>query len=167
MSYFIVLHGTSGSGKTTNAEKLAKFLKAKHISLDLVLKENMLNNHKPGSCSISSSDFIKGLDIIIPLAINLLKNGQIVIFDGCIYHKKVLNYLLQNIPYENYVFTLKAPLTTCIERDKSREITLGENVAKGVHKIVKNNNYGKLIYTKNKSISETVKEIILHLPKDK
>jgi len=164
MGYFIVLHGTSGSGKSANAERLSKILKAKHFALDVILKKNNLDNHKPGSCSISSSDFIKGIKIILPVTKKLLQNKKIVIFDGCIYHKKVLDYLIKNLPYNNYVFTLKAPLNICIERDKLRKKTLGKNVSRRVYELVYKNDYGILIKTKNKSIQEIVKEIISHLP---
>jgi adenylate kinase family enzyme len=165
MSYYMFFHGTLGSGKSTCAKKLAKLLDAKRIDLDAVLKKNKLDHQASNSACISAYNFIKGLDLVIPLAKELLEEGKIVIFDGCLYHQEVLEYLQEKLSFPNYVFTFKASLEVCIERDKNREKTIGKGVAEEVYKLVKNNNFGILIDNDKKSIEEAIKEIVCYLPK--
>ncbi|MBT3298274.1 AAA family ATPase [archaeon] len=159
MSYYIVLSGTLGSGKSTCAKRLVKDLNAERIDLDAVLKENKLDHYASNSACILAENFIKGLDIVIPITKELLKKDKIVIFDGCIYHKEVLDYLIKNLTFDSYIFTLKASLNTCIQRDKDRKRTIGEGVAEEVYNLVCNNNFGILIDTQGESIEETIDEI--------
>ena len=100
-----------------------------------------------------------GANIVIPITKELLKKDKIVIFDGCIYHKEVLDYLIKNLTFDSYIFTLKASLNTCIQRDKDRKRTIGEGVAEEVYNLVCNNNFGILIDTQGESIEETIDEI--------
>jgi len=167
MVYFIVLSGTLGSGKSTCAKKIAEILDAKIIDLDKVLRENKLDHQASDSACIPVSNFIEGLDLVIPSAKQMLKKNKILIFDGCLYHREVLDYLTKKLPFPHYVFTLKAPLSVCIDRDNQREKTIGEGVAKEVYDLVCANDFGILINTENKSVSQTVKEIISHLPESK
>ncbi|MBI5072069.1 AAA family ATPase [Candidatus Falkowbacteria bacterium] len=164
MSYFVVLHGPLGSGKSTNAEKLARILNAKRFALDEVLSENNLDKLEPNSACIPAANFIKGLEIVIPKARDFLQKGKIVIFDGCFYHYEVLDYLIKNLNFPHYVFTLKAPINVCIDRDKLRPKTLGEDAARAVYTLVSCHNFG-IIIDANKSLEETQRAIMSHLPK--
>jgi thymidylate kinase len=163
MPYFIIIHGPLGSGKSTNAEKLAKTLKAERVALDQVLSDNNLDQLEPNSACIPATNFIKALDLIIPATKQSLENGQIVVFDGCFYHQEVLEHLTKNLPFPHYIFTLKAPVDICIERDRLREKTLGEDAARAVHNLVSNHDFGILIDA-NTKLEETHKAIMLHLP---
>jgi len=164
MSYYIVLSGTLGSGKSTCAKKLAKLLNGKRIDLDKILKDNKLDHLASDSgcdsAAIPAANFIKAWDIVVPLAKKLLEQNRIVIFDGCLFHREVLEYLIAKLQFPHHVFTLKASLDVCINRDKNRERTIGEGVAKEVYDLVLNNDFGILINTENKSVEETVAEII-------
>lgn len=162
MSYFIVLHGSLGAGKSTNAEKLAKTLDAEWISLDKVLKQNDLDNPQTDA-SIPAADFIKALDIIIPSVKKLLQDNKVVIFDGCFYHREVLDHLTQGLPFPHYIFTLKVPIDTCIERDKTRDRTIGKGVAEAVYECVSQHDFGILIDA-NTDLDTTHKTILSHLP---
>jgi len=163
MTYFIFLSGTLGSGKTTCAKQLTKLLNAEIINLDKVLKDNKIE-HEDTAC-VPLNNYIKGIDLILPLAKKLLKNNKILIFDSCLFHKEALDYLIKELPFPHYVFTLKASLDVCIERDRQRKNTIGEDVARDVYELTNKNNFGIIINTDNKSSKETVKEIISHLPK--
>ncbi len=163
MSYFIVINGPLGCGKTTNAKKLASFLNGKYVSLDQLLKDNNLEDIEPDA-GIRAGSFIKALDIILPDAKRWLEDDTIVIFDGCFYHKEVLDHLLNSLDFSSYVFTLKAPVEVCIERDKARKQTLGEDAAKAVHNLVSQHNFGDSIDA-SKSLGETFGEIVSLLPK--
>ena len=165
MSYYMVFHGTLGSGKSTCAKRIAEILDGELIDVDKVLRENKLDHQASDSACISAENFIKGLDLVIPLAKELLEKNKIVIFDGCIYHREVLDYLIEKVPFPHYVFTFKVSLAVCIERDKNRENTIGEGVAEEVYNLVCNNDFGVLISNDDKSIQESVEEIISYLPK--
>ena len=53
----------------------------------------------------------------------------------------------------------------CIERDKQRKRVYGEDAARFVHMLVSKFDYGTNINTKNKTLSQTIKEILKYLPK--
>ncbi len=164
MSYYIVLNGLLGSGKSTNSKKLAQVLGAKYIAMDDVLTENNLDRDSD-LAMVPADRFIKALDIIMPYARQTLQKGQIVVFDGCFYHQETIDYLTNKLNFPNYVFTLKVPMDVCIEWDKGRKKTLGEDVAIAVYKLVSSNEFGIMIDAKD-SLEETHKKIMSHLQKN-
>jgi len=161
MSYFVIIRGPAGVGKTTIAEKLTKNLKAYHISFDEIIKKHGLDNIKV-SC-IKESNFIKANELVVSKAAKKLEEGVEVIFDGCFYHKSQIEHLIKELKYQNFVFTLKATLEECISRDKKRKNKIGEESVKAVYKLVSKFDYGTVIDTNGKTEEETVKEIISFL----
>ncbi len=165
MSYFVIIRGPLGSGKTTIARKLATRLNASYISIDIILKKYGLDQVSPDAACIPVKNFLKANEIVLPEAKETLRNGRIVIFDACFYHKKQIGHLIKNLPFPHYVFTLKVPLSICIERDKKRNKTLGKDAASAVHKLVSRFDYGKVIDASTGNINAVVREILSHLPK--
>jgi len=163
MSYFIIIRGPLGSGKTTLAKKLAKELKAVYIPIDSILEKHRLDKVKTEKW-IPLKNFIKANKIILPEAKKLLKNNKIVIFDACFYHKEQIKDLIKNLPYKNYIFTLKAPLEVCIKRDSKRSKNLGKAATKAVHKLVSRFDYGINIDI-TKPLNKAIKEVLSYLPK--
>lgn len=90
---------------------------------------------------------------------------KIAIFDGNFYWKSQIDDLIQRLDYPHYVFTLKAPVEVCIERDKERGETHGADAARVVHKKVSSFDYGVIIDTKDQTVKETVLAILSHLRK--
>lgn len=166
MSYYIIIRGPLGSGKSTISEKLTSILNAKYFGLDEVLESNSLDKMPPDAPCISVENFIKANEIILPEAKELLAGGQVVIFDACFYHKEVLEHLVSNLPYEYYVFTLKAPVELCIKRDSERTKHHGEGAAYAVHSLVSRFDYGTIIDV-NKGFEETIQDILSYLPTPK
>ena len=164
MSYYVIIRGPLGIGKTTIAKMLAKILNAEYISVDAVLEKHRLDRVPPNAPCIPAENFIKADKIILPKVKKLLKKGKIVIFDACFYHKKHIQHLLKNLKYPHYVFTLKAPAGECIKRDLKRKKTLGKDSVCAVHWLVSRFDYGRVINTKNKPVGRTIKEILLYLP---
>ena len=162
MCYFIIIRGPLGIGKTTIATRLAKVLKAEYYPFDLFLEKYKLDKVPPNAPCIPAKNFIKVNNIILPKMKKLLKK-KIVIFDGCFYHKKHLLHLIKSLKYPHYVFTLKAPVGVCIQRDRKRKKTLGKDSAKAVHWLCSKFDYGIVIKTGRKTINGTVKEIINYL----
>lgn len=162
MSYFVIIRGPAGIGKTAVAKELAKRLNGYYISFDEVMRKHKLDTIKGGG--ISAENFIKANNLVIPRAKKELENDKIVVFDGCFYRREQLEHLEKNIPYKYYVFSLKAPLERCILRNKSRPRAIAKQSIKAVHQLVSRIDIGIDIETSGKTISEVADEIQSHLP---
>lgn len=163
MSYYIIIRGPLGIGKTTVSKHLSKKLNAKHIEMDTVLKEHHLDTIPPNAPCIPVNQFIKANQIVLSEAIELLEKTTVVIFDACFYHKEVIDNLVQHLPYKHYIFTLKAPLHVCIQRDCGREHPCGKDAATAVHALVSKFDCGMNIDVTN-DINQSVETIIKNLP---
>lgn len=164
MSHYIIIRGPAGVGKSAIAGKLAKEMNGHHISFDKIMREYRLD--KIGGKSIKESNFIKANETGIPFAEKKLKKGQIVIFDGCFYHKSQIKHLIKNLPYPHFAFTLKADIKECISRDAKRKgkNKIGIRSVKAVYKLVAKFDYGVVIDTNKKTYGEVMQEIRSHLP---
>ncbi|MFH0836713.1 MAG: AAA family ATPase [Candidatus Aenigmatarchaeota archaeon] len=152
MSYYVIIRGPAGVGKTTIAKTLAKKLDAKYISFDTIMKKHKLDIVN-GSC-ISRKNFITANKIILK---SITKKSAIL--DGCFYHKSQLNHLIKNLPEPPIVFTLSAPIITCINRDEKRK-SIGKKSVIAVHKLVSRFDYGYVIETKNMRPKETIDRML-------
>lgn len=162
-NYFIIIRGPLGCGKTTISKILAKKIKAKYISIDKILEIQNLDKADPKIGCIPKKNFVKAIDTIFPEIKSDLKK-QNVIFDGCFYHKKTIQYLEKKLSVNSYTFTLKASIRTCIDRDCGRRISYGKGAAQAVHNLVSKFDYGTVISTNKKTVNETIKEIVSYLP---
>mgnify|MGYP001560341455 CR=1 len=162
MSYYIIIRGPLACGKTTISKELAKKLKATHISIDGILDEHDLGKDREEGYT-SQRSFIKANMIAVKEAKKLLEKNKIVIFDGNFYWKSQIEDLIQRLDYPHYVFTLKASVGKCIERDKERGETHGADAARVVHKKVSEFDYGIVIDTQNQTSKETVSAILKSL----
>lgn len=160
MSKLIIIRGALGIGKTTIAKKIAKEINAHYISIDKVLEKNNLDKEDN---NFTPEDFIKANEIILPKVINNLDNGKSVILDGCFYFIEQIKHLESNIKFKIFIFTLKAPVDVCINRDKERKKAYGEKNAREVFDLVSKFDYGINIDTENKSETEVAKEIMKYL----
>lgn len=156
-SFYIIIRGPLGIGKTTIAKELAKKLNAEHILFDKVLEENGLDKKDN---DFTAEDYLKANAIAIPKAKNYLDKGIPVIFDGCFYFKEQIEDIVEKLDYPTYIFTLKASVNSCIERDSKRERVYGEQAAKDVHELVSKFDAGTIIDTEGKTEKEVVKEIL-------
>jgi shikimate kinase len=150
MERFIIIRGPLGIGKTTIAKEIAKKLNAKYVSIDKILENNGLDrkdNH------FIPKDFIKANEIALKNT-----NKKRIIFDGCFYFKEQIKHL-KKID-KTVVFNLKAPLSTCIKRDKGRKKVYGKQAAKEVYELVSKFDYGININTNNKTPEQVIKLII-------
>jgi predicted kinase len=164
MSYYILIRGPLGVGKSTIAKKLANKLEGYYILMDDVLAKHGLDKVPPQAKCIPVENFIKADKLILPEARNYLQRGKVVVFDACFYHKTHIEHILQNLDFPHYAFTLKAPLKVCIGRDCKRNKVYGKEAAAAVHNLVSRFDYGIVIDTSKLSIAQTVKKILSHLP---
>ena len=154
MSYYVIIRGSLGVGKTTVSESLANAIKAEVVSIDQFADENW----DGGSLGL----FLKANKGAAAEARESLACDTPVVFDGCFYWKTQIEDLDKRLPFPHHVFTLKAPLPVCIARDSGRKIPFGVEAAKQVYRKVARFDYGISIDA-TRSISSLVREIRSHL----
>ena len=161
MSFFIIIRGPLGCGKSTIAKKLAKSLKADYIAIDMILDENNLEKDIEVGY-ISQKSFIRVNEIVASKARQILESKKPVVFDGNFYWKSQIEDLVKRLDFPHYIFTLKAPLDICIERDKKRLKTHGEDAVRAVYKKSTEFDFGTLIDV-NKPLDKCVTEVLSNL----
>ena len=163
MSYYVIIRGPLGCGKSTLAEKIAKTIKAEQIVIDHILDEHDLTKDKEAGY-ISQKSFKKANEIITPKAKKFLTKGTPVVFDGNFYWRSQIDDLVKRLDFPHYVFTLKAPLKVCIERDSKRKEPHGKDAAMVVYAKTTEFDYGTIIDV-TKPLEESVRKILSYLPK--
>lgn len=163
MSYYVIIRGPLGCGKSTISKKIAEIIDAEYISIDSILAKHDLEQDKEDGY-ISQSSFKKANEIISPYVKSKLSQKQPVVIDGNFYWKSQIEDLTKRIKYPHYTFTLKAPLKVCIQRDSQREEPHGEGAAEAVFLKVTEFDIGALIDV-TKPLETSVNEIISLLPK--
>jgi adenylate kinase family enzyme len=162
MSYYIIIRGPLGCGKSTVAKKLSEKLKAEYFEIDRILDENNLTKDTEDGY-ISQKSFIKANEIAVSKAKNFLEKDKPVVFDGNFYWKSQLDDLIRRLEFPHYVFTLKAPIEVCMERDRNREKNHGEDAARVVYRKSTEFDYG-IIIDVTRTLDKAIKEIFSHLP---
>ncbi|MFH0853550.1 MAG: AAA family ATPase [bacterium] len=164
MSYYIILRGSAGVGKTTIAKKLADKLSGVYFSIDEILQELGLDDST--KYCVPESQLLKAQDKIIPQAKNYLDNDRVVIFDAAYYFQSQIDNLEKRLPSKKFIFTLDAGLGECIKRDKQRTKPIGEESVKAVHYLVSKLTVGKTIHTDDKNADQVADEIIQVISSD-
>ncbi len=147
---YIIIRGPMGCGKTTIAKKLAEKLKIQYISVDRILEKNNLEKWEDGF--ISEKSFLDANKIIT----EKMKDSAVI--DGNFYCQII--DLIERVEGKCFVFTLKAPVQVCIERDDNRENSLGEDAVRAVYSKTEKTQYGEVINS-NKPADECVNQILL------
>ena len=157
MSYFIIIRGPLGCGKTTISKKLSTKLNAHYVSADEVLEKNdLLKDFEEGY--ISQKNFILANEIISKEVLAMLKQEVVVVIDENFYWKSQLEDLKRRLKCKGFVFSLKAPLDVCIDRDKKRENPHGEFAAREVYEKVSEFDIGEVIDV-TKSLDNVLEDI--------
>ncbi|MBI2629597.1 AAA family ATPase [Candidatus Pacearchaeota archaeon] len=158
MSFYIILRGPAGSGKTTLAQRLTEIYHAHYISIDKVKSARGLKHSEPEKLEANKA--------VLQDARTHLSQGQIVIIDEVLYYKSQLSQLMNNLPFPHYVFSLKVPLEVCLARNVERRNNgsrkMSDDDVKEVYDLVSKLNYGIEINTHNRSIEDSLTEIISH-----
>lgn len=157
-SFFIIIRGPLGCGKSTIAKRISGLLNAEDVAIDRVLDEYNLTKDKEEGY-IAQRSFIKANEIIIPKAKRKLQSGIPVVFGGNFYWKSQIEDLIKKLDFPHFVFTLKAPLKVCIERDHLRKKAHGEDATKAVYKKATRFNYGLAIDI-SKPLDKAIKSIL-------
>ena len=125
-----------GVGKTTVSRRLSRVLGAKCISIDYELDRMGLDYIDETIDQVPERNYMLTIDDLIPKVRKMLQAGQVVIFDGCLYHKSVIEQIEKELRFPHLVLTLEAPVEKCIARDRGRETSYGEEAARTVYKLV-------------------------------
>jgi predicted kinase len=164
MSYFIIIRGPAGVGKSTISKRVAEAVRGCYVSFDSILDEHQLDVVPPGMDGIPAENFIKGNVIAIQKTKKLLGKGTPIIFDGCFYRKAQYEHLLASLPAKSFVFSLKAPVEECIKRDAARVRPIGEDSVRAVHSMVSELEIGVPVETVGKSEEQVLQKILSYLP---
>jgi len=159
MVFYVVIRGPWGVGKSTVSERLAKEIRAEYISIDRILDE--LDLWEAGHLS----EFLRANAFAVERAQGFLDQGTPVIFDGNFYWKSQIEDLIGQLDYRHYVFTLKAPLSICIDRDSRRATPHGSEGATEVYAKSTKFDYG-IGLDATHPIESVVREITSHLSQD-
>lgn len=120
----ILLVGIPGSGKTTYAEKyIEENPNTVHLSSDKIRKELWGDEATQG-------DNNEVFSLMQSRAIDALNNGQSVVYDATNVTRKDRSYIITLCPKFAKIecHIIWAPIETCIERDATRERTVGKEV---------------------------------------
>lgn len=155
MSYYVIIRGPAGVGKTTIARQLTKELKATYISFDQIREKHGID--------LSEKGRIQANNKAIPEARKSMVKGKPVVFDGVFYHKSQVEHLTKALQYKHVVFSLKASLQECLERHRKRKSEISEKSVRDVYKLVAAFDCGIVIKTSEKSVKKCVNEIAFHI----
>jgi predicted kinase len=127
MSYYLLVRGPLGVGKTTVSKATAKELGAAYFSVDGMLEERRLWH------SGRLSEFLNANKLLAKAAGRVLKRGSPAVLDGNFYWKTQIRDLEQRLDFPHVVFTLRAPLRLCVARDADRASPHGIEAAREVY----------------------------------
>jgi predicted kinase len=127
MSYYLLVRGPLGVGKTAVSKAAAKELGAVYCSVDRVLEERSLWH------SGRLSEFLSANILLAQQAVRALNRGVPAVIDGNFYWKTQIQDLERRLDYPHFVFTLRAPVRVCVARDAFRASPHGAKAAYEVY----------------------------------
>lgn len=156
---FIIIRGPAGVGKTTVASLLAGTLAGVRIGVDDVLAVNGLDK-VVGGC-VPLENCMQANRLLLPKARSLLKEGRLVVIDGCFYHKDQLSWLLNRLQGPRLVVTLTAGLADCIKRNRERDDPLPDEAVREVYSLVRQVDFTKNVVVRAYGHPQEVADILL------
>jgi thymidylate kinase len=130
VSFFGVVRGPLGAGKTTVAQALATSIRGEYISVDALLERYEWDGG-------SEALFLRTNQDAAGEARPSLERRVPVVFDGNFYWARAIDNLAERLPYPRVVYALQVPLAVCIERDHARSGSYGESAAREVFEKVR------------------------------
>jgi len=166
MSYFVVIRGPLGIGKSTVSERLAWILGAEYVSVDRILDEPGVEEWDDESGHYSERCFLRTSELAAGRAKTFLDQGTPVIFDGNFYWRSQVQDLIARLKFPHHVFTLKAPLELCVQRDSQRDPPHGREATESVYAKSTEFDWGVGIDA-TRTVESVVREIASYLPRNR
>ena len=158
MSYYVIIRGPAGVGKSTVSRLLAARIGAKVIHFDKVMEDMGLD--EAAGKWIPLDRFLKADEAVLPKAREDLEEGTNVVLEGNFYHREQIDDAITALNFPHEAFTLKADLEECAGRDGAREKALGKGGVEAVFRLVSAFDYGNEIRTKGKTPEGVMEEIV-------
>lgn len=165
MSYYIVIRGPLGVGKTAVSQDLVARIGASYVSIDAILDEPGVEEWDDGAGYYSERCFVRANEIAVGRTRSYLDHGNPVVFDGNFYWKSEIADLISRLNFPHYIFTLKAPLELCVQRDGLRDPPHGREATESVYAKSTEFDWGVGIDA-TRSVEAVVREIASYLPRD-
>lgn len=157
MSYYVILRGPLGVGKSTISAALARSIGAVVISIDEIADKDW----DGGSVRL----YVNANRLAAERARPALARGVPVVFDGCFYWKSQIADLERRLRFPHEAFTLQAPLSVCIRRDSRRKTVFGAEAATEVYRKNTRFDHG-IAVDATRDAPTIVREVRSHLPPD-
>lgn len=160
MSYFIIIRGPAGVGKSTVSKVLAKKLNMKLYHYDRVMK-GFGFNFIPGDKWVPLEKYLEADKLMMPKYKDFLSRGKRLLLDGNFYHIEQIENLIDKLEYPHLVITLNASLPECQRRNKTRLGQLKEDAVEEVFGL--QFDVGIVIDTEKMSEEEVAEKILSEL----
>jgi predicted kinase len=156
-SFFVVIRGPLGVGKSTVSRRLARRLRGEYISIDRILDDDDL------WYAGRLREFLAANRIAVERALPHLEKGTPVVFDGNFYWKTQISDLLRRLDTQPFVFSLTAPLRVCVARDALRDAPHGSEAARKVYSKSTRFSWGRRVNA-DRPVTVVVDELLSLLP---
>jgi predicted kinase len=157
MPFYLIVRGPLGAGKTTVAGALAESIAGRVVSIDAILEEMEWDGG-------SESLFLRANEVATRKARDALDHGVPVVFDGNFYWQSALDDLAGRLPFPHRVFRLDVPLEVCVERDRHRAPSYGEEATREVFEKVARVRSGIPI-DGSRPVAEIVRAMVSRIPR--
>jgi len=165
MVFYVVIRGPLGIGKSTVSERLAKVIGAEYVSVDRILDEPGVEEWDEEAGHYSERCFLRTSELAAERARAILDRGTSVIFDGNFYWRSQIADLVARLNFPHHVFTLKAPVDLCVQRDNQRDPPHGREATESVYAKSTEFDWGVGIDA-TQPVEAIVHEIATHLSHD-
>ena len=145
MSFYVVIRGPLGAGKSVVSHRLAEAIRASYISVDVILEAENLEQWDEDKGCISEESFLRANRFIGTRAQASLHGGIPAVIDGNFYWRSAIEDLLFRLPFPHLVVTLRAPLSVCIARDARRDPSHGREATRQVYARTTSFEYGTTV----------------------
>jgi len=162
VSFYVLIRGPLGAGKTTIPEQLSAALGGRHLAIDVILEKYHLEEWDQDY--ISERSFLRANEIAAAEAEDLIRTGTPAVIDGNYYYRSVVEDLERRLAFPHLVVTLKVPLSVCVTRDAGRTPSYGEEAAREVFQKTTEFDCGHVVDAA-RPVEEVLRDVIseLHL----